>query len=397
MPLTDKAIRSFKPQTISYKKSDEKGLYLLIHPNGSKYWRLKYSFLDKEKTLALGVYPETTLSEAREKTLEARKKISNGTDPSQEKKLDKLKSKLSAANNFETIAEEWHELQKPSWTERHADYVLRRLKADVFPQIGHRPIIEITAPEFLLILRAIEKRGAVDIAGRIRQTCGQIFRYAVATGRTTRDITTDLKGALKTRRKTHYANLSENELPDFLKKLDSYKGDLQTKLGLKLLILVFVRTGELRGAKWAEIDFNTSIWRIPAERMKMRETHIVPLPRQALEILKQLKDISSNSEYVFPNRSNLQKCISENTLLYAVYRMGYHNRTTVHGFRATASTILNERGFRADIIERQLAHNERNKVRASYNHAQYLHERAEMMQWWANYIEGLKTPLRLAA
>jgi len=388
MNLTAIEVKHAKTKDKPYKIYDGNGLFLLVKPAG-KYWRFKYRFHGKEKILAFGVYPMVSLVDAREKAYQAKKQIANNIDPAQEKKLNKLKLQLNSANTFEAIATEWHENKKGSWTERHADYVITRLKADAFPILGTSPINEITAPELLLVLREIEKRGALDIAGRIRQTCGQIFRYAIATGRAERDITADLKGALKTRKKTHYSSLAENDLPEFLEKLEKYDGDIQTKLGLKLLLLAFVRTIELRGAKWCEIDFKESIWKIPAERMKMRETHIVPLSKQAVKLFKQLQLITGEYEYCFASRCNTRKFMSENTLLYALYRMGYHSRATAHGFRATASTILNEKGFRPDVIERQLAHGERNKVRASYNHAQYLPERKEMMQWWGNYIDGL--------
>ncbi len=386
MSLTDKAIRAFQPNARPYKKSDGKGLFLLIHPNGSKYWRFKYLIANKEKVLALGVYPEMSLSEAREKVYEQRKLLSEYKDPIQERKLSKLKAAISTANNFEAVALEWHDNQKERWTARHCAYVLARLKADIFPYIGYRPINEITAPELLLVLRQIENRGAIDIARRALQTSGQIFRYAIATGRATRDISRDLKGALKTRKKKNYKYLTEEELPDFLTGLETYDGDLQTKLGLKLLILTFVRTIELRGAKWKEIDFENRVWKIPAERMKMRQQHIVPLTDVTMQVFTALWELTGNYEFIFPNRNNPKTFISENTLLYAIYRLGYHNRATAHGFRATASTILNENGFRPDVIERQLAHGEKNAVRASYNHAQYMLERRKMMEWWSTYI-----------
>ncbi len=388
MPLTDSTLRSAKPRDKQYKLSDEKGMYLLVKPDGKKYWRLKYLHSRKEKLLALGVYPEISLKEAREKRDKARKLISEGIDPIQKKKEEKLKRIIKTENTFEKIAHEWHENRKQGWTERHAAYVLRRLEADIFSALGSRPINEITAPELLMVLRAIEKRGAIDIAHRALQTSGQIFRYAIATGRAERDIAADLRGALKTRKKENYARLDAKELPEFLSKLEDYDGDLQTKLAFKLLLLTFVRTGELRGARWDEIDLEKAEWRIPAERMKMREVHIVPLSKQALTTLNALKAINGQREHVFPNRNKPMTCMSENTLLYALYRMGYHSRATPHGFRATTSTILNEHGFRSDVIERQLAHAERNKVRASYNHAQYLPERREMMQWWADHLES---------
>jgi integrase len=393
MALTDTSCKTAKGEEKPRKLSDGGGLYLEVMPNGSKYWRMKYRYGGKEKRLAFGVYPEVTLKEAREKRDEARKLIADGIDPSQIKKEKKLKQYLDAEFTFEKIGREWHEHQALGWTERHSAYVLRRLEADIFPAIGSRPINEITPPELLTAIREIEKRGAIDIAHRALQTCGQIFRYAIATGRAERDIAADLRGALKTRKKENYSRLEARELPEFLAKLEEYDGEDLTKLGLKLLLLTFVRSGELRGARWEEVDFDRAEWRIPAERMKMRDPHIVPLSNQALTVFKHLERYRlPGREYIFPNRNNPSTFMSENTLLYALYRMGYHSRTTAHGFRGLASTVLNEHGFRPDAIERQLAHAERNKVRASYNHAQYLPERREMMQWWADYLEGLSAP-----
>lgn len=389
MPLTDIKCRSLEPKEKSYKAFDEKSLYLEVMPSGSKYWRLKYRFAGKENRLSFGVYPEVTLKEAREKRDKARKQIADGINPSQAKKLEKLQTHINHQNNFESIARQWHEKQAQRWTERHAFYVLRRLEADVFNEIGDRPIIEITPPELLRVIQKIEKRGAIDIAHRALQTCGQIFRYAIATGKTTNDISKDLKGALTTRKKTSYSKLEEKELPEFLEKLENYDGEQQTKLALKFLMLTFVRTKELRGAKWDEFNFDSKEWHIPAERMKMREKHIVPLSKQVLEILKKIRELHNNQELVFPSQNNPRKPISENTLLYAMYRMGYHSRATPHGFRATASTILNENGFNKDHIERQLAHGDRDQIRASYNYAQYLPQRKKMMQWWANYFDKL--------
>ncbi|MFC1659708.1 tyrosine-type recombinase/integrase [Pseudomonadota bacterium] len=390
MPLTDISIKAAKPKDKQYKMTDGEGMYLLVHPNGGKYWRLKYRINGKEKCLALGAYPLVSLLEAREKRFNAKKKIADGIDPSQEKKLEKLQRNINSENNFEAIAREWHKKQTERWTERHAGYVLKRLEADIFKEIGYRPIIEITPPELLVAIQKIEKRGAIDVAQRTLQTCGQIFRFAVATGRAERDITTDLKGALTTRKKTNYSRLKESELPEFFEKLEKYDGDIQTKLAIKFLILTFVRTKELRGARWEEFNFDTKEWHIPAERMKMRQKHIVPLSKQVLEIIKEIREIHDNQIFLFPNKNNPNKTISENTVLYAIYRLGYHSRTTAHGFRGTASTILNEKGFNRDHIERQLAHSEGNSVRASYNHADYLPERHKMMQWWADYLDKLK-------
>ena len=388
MALTDTTCRNAKPEEKSRKLFDGGGLYLEVMPTGSRYWRLKQRIVGKEKRLAIGVYPEISLKEAREKRDEAKKLIREGIDPSEAKKEQKRLKIAEVEHSFENIAREWHEDQERGWTERHAHYVLKRLEADIFPALGVRAINEIKPVELLAVIKEIEKRGAMDIAKRALQTCGQVYRYAVIHGKADYDITPGLRDGLKRPEKQkHFASLKEHELPEFLHKLKSYDGDLQTKLALKLLILTFVRTTELRGACWEEIDVEKKEWRIPAERMKMREEHIVPLCKQSIAILKALEPISGYREHVFPNRNKPLTFISENTLLYAIYRMGYHSRATGHGFRATASTILNENNFRPDVIERQLAHGERNKVRAAYNHAEYLPERRVMMQWWGDYIE----------
>ena len=389
MPLTDIQIKNVKPLQKPYKLTDGEGMFLYIHPSGSKYWRLKYRFGNKEKLLALGIYPEISLFVARQKRAEAKELLLSGIDPSTYKKEQKLIFSLKLGNTFEEIAYDWHSKQKDRWTERYGIHTWKRLKADLFSELGNKSIKDLTALQLLSVLRKVEARGAIEIAHRLLQTTGQIFRYAVAIGKAERDISHDLRGALKTRKKISFKSLKENELPEFLTKLNNYDGEPQTKLALIMALLTFVRTTELRGARWEEIDFDKAEWRVPATRMKMRELHIVPLSTQTLLVLKQIQAISGNREFLFPNRNNPQIFMSENTLLYALYRMGYHSRATVHGFRATASTILNENGFRADVIERQLAHAERNKVRASYNHAEYLPERRQMMQKWGDYLESL--------
>ncbi len=386
MPITDVTARNARPEIKPYKIPDGNGMFLSVRTNGAKYWQMNYRFAGKGKTLSFGVYPEVSIKEARDKRESARKLIRESIDPAENKKAAKRQILIQTENSLEAIAREWHTNQKPGWTERHANYTIKRLEADIFPSLGYRPINEITAPELLATIRIVESRGAVDIAHRVLQTTGQIFRYAIITGRAERDISGDLKGALKVVKRKHFSSLKESDLPEFISKLEVYDGDLQTKLALKLLMLTFVRTTELRGMRWAEIDFVKCEWRIPPERMKMREPHIVPLSKQSLEILEQLKPISGHLELVFPNRSKPMNYISENTMLFAMYRMGYRSQATPHGLRSTASTILNEHGFNSDIIERQLAHAERNKVRASYNHAQYLSDRKKMMQWWADYL-----------
>lgn len=362
-------------------------MYLEVMPSGAKYWRLKYRIDGKEKRAALGVYPKVSLLEARKERDKIKDAVRVGLDPTHEKRRQKLERTLDRANSFEVVAREWHDKEKVSWTEKHATRVLKMIESELFPSLSGRPIREISAPELLAVIRAVEGRGALDISHRCLQTASQIFRYAIATGRADRDPAPDLRGALKTRAVVHMKRISEAELPELMQKIASYDGDLQTRLALQLLALTFVRTVELRNAEWSEIDEAKAEWRIPAEKMKMRSAHIVPLSTQALDVLKQLREINGNWPLVFPSRTNARKPISENTVLYALYRLGYHSRMTGHGFRGLASTILNENGFNSDWIERQLAHTEQNSVRAAYNHAQYLSERKKMMQWWADYLE----------
>lgn len=392
MALTDTVVRKTKPKTKPFKLSDGGSLYLQVQPSGSKYWRLAYRYAEKQKTLSIGVYPQISLAEARTKRDEAKKYLSKGIDPSNlmSKKVRKQKEIENHENSFEAVALEWHELQKGNWSENHSERVLASLKSEAFKDIGTIPIQDVTAPHVLAVLRKIEKRGALEIASRVLQRCSAIFRYAIQTGRVDHNPVTDLQGALKTRKVEHRSALTRAELPNFLNKLKTYEGNTVTQLALKLIVLTFVRTGELRGAVWSEFDLKNAEWRIPAERMKMSKEHIVPLSQQAIEVLCELKPITDKHELVFPSERTWKKSMSENTMLYAMYRMGYHGRATVHGFRATASTILNESGFKPDVIERQLAHIERNKVRAAYHRSEYLEERKQMMQWWADFIDAIQ-------
>jgi integrase len=385
--LSDAKARNAKPKAKPYKLADGEGLFLLVLPSGGKYWRLKYFFADKEKVLALGVYPQITLADARERRIQARKLLATGKDPGAVKKEAKRLTKVKSANTFETVSREWYEKRKHEWAASSAKTKLIRLEGHILPKLGQKPIADITAPDVLELLRVIEGNGTLDTARRVMQMCGQIFMYAIATGRAERNPVPDLRGALKTPIVKHQAFLKENELPLYLKKLEEYDGHPQTRLALRFLLLTFVRTTELRAAEWVEIDWEKAEWRIPAERMKVKEEHIVPLSVQALIVLRELQGQTGNRQYVFVNLHNSKKYMSENTMLYALYRMGYHSRATGHGFRSTASTILNENGFMPDVIERQLAHSERNAVRAAYNHAQYLPERRKMMQWWADYLD----------
>jgi integrase len=403
MSLSDAAIRNAKPKAKPYKLADGDGLFLLVTPAGGKYWRMRYFVLGKEKLLALGVYPEVPLAYARDRKLEARRLLAAGTDPGAAKKAAKseaiLEAKRDSEDTFEAVAREWYGQRLHSWVPTYAETVLDRLEKQILPVLGPQRISRITAPDILAMLRPVEARGALELTFRLKQICGQIFRYGIAIGKVDRNPAADLTGALKTPVVKHRAYLKEDELPEFIKKLVAYDGEPQTRFALLLLMLTFVRTTELRAAQWSEIDWEKGEWRIPAERMKMKEQHVVPLARQALAALQELRKHTGDQQYVFLNTYNRRTFMSENTMLYALYRMGYHSRTTGHGFRSTASTILNENGFRADVIERQLAHNERNPVRAAYNHAQYLAERRQMMQWWADYLEDVatKSGVRLVA
>lgn len=387
MPLSDAKARNAKPRTKPYKIADGEGLFLAVMPTGSKYWRLRYYFAGKEKLLALGVYPDVSLADARDGRAEARRTLAAGGDPAEQKKEAKRLAILKSENSFEAIAREWFEKRKHGWAESSANTTLKRLERHILPKLGPRPVAEITPPEVLSVLRVVEDRGALETAQRVMQICGQIFMYAIATGRAERNPVPDLRGALKTPVVKHHAYLSAGDLPEYLKKLEAYDGSVQTRLALRLLLLTFVRTTELRGAEWTEIDWDKAEWRIPAARMKMRELHIVPLSRQAIRTLREVEKLTGHHQYVFPNQHKPSQLMSENTMLYALYRMGYHSRTTAHGFRSTASTILNEHNVRSDVIERQLAHSERDTVRAAYNYAQYLPERRKMMQWWADYLD----------
>jgi integrase len=372
------------------KLHDGDGLYLWVYLDGRKYWRLRYWQADKEKSLSIGVYPKVSLSDARKKCDELRAQLRANLDPSAERKATNLRKKLANVNSFEAVAMEWYNKQLHTWVEHHASDVKRRLESNIFPSLGKRPIDQINALELLDSIRQIEARGSYDLAHRVLQVCGQVFRYGIATGRCTRNLSTDLRGALTPHVKQHQAAVRPEELPDLLRAIAKYDetGDKQTRLALQLLAQTFVRTNELIGAEWDEFDLENALWVIPARRMKMKAEHIVPLARQSLAMLAELKGMSGGSRYVFPGR-NRDKPISNNTM-FALYRLGYKGKMTGHGFRAVASTILNETGFKPDVIERQLAHCERNEVRGAYNRAEYLPERKRMLQHWADYLDSIE-------
>lgn len=385
MKLINASIIGAQPKDRPYKIFDGGGMYLHIMPNGSKYWRIKYRHAGREKTFSIGVYPEISLKLARNTLGQIRQQLVQNIDPNTAKKQIKKKMIEKLDNLFASVSLEWYEKNFHTWEEKHRKLILRRLEKHFFPQLGTKPIQDINAPELLKTLRIIEER-SIGAAHRMLQVCSQVFRYAIATGKAEIDITLSLKGALQKELQSNYASLAEKQLPNFLTNLDNLHCK-QTKLAMKLLILTFVRSTELRGAKWEEIDWQKAEWRIPAERMKMKSVHIIPLSVQAINILREQQLTSGNRQYIFPSTKNPDTFLSENILLHAIYDMGYKGKTTVHGFRATASTILNENGFSADVIERQLAHTERNKVRASYNHAQYFPERRKMLQWWGDFID----------
>jgi integrase len=387
--LTDTRIKTAKPQAKLYKLTDERGLHLSVYPNASKLWQMRYRTEGKERTASLGKYPEISLAEAREKRDQMRKLIAKGIDPVQSQKAAKEAKKLAQTNSFEAVARTWFEGWKDARSPRHAEYVIRRLEADVFPVIGSRPVSEIQAPELVKMMKAIQHRGALDIAKRCYQMTGQVFRYAIAHGIAERNPAGDIKPSdiLPSRLKTNYARVEAKELPALLRAIEAYQGTPVTRLAMKLMTLTFVRTSELIGARWAEFDLQAGQWRIPAERMKMRTEHIVPLSLQAIQILQILHGITGHSELLFPGERDHGKPMSNNTILKAIERMGYKGRMTGHGFRGLASTVLHEQGFDHAHIELQLAHQERNAVSAAYNHATYIKQRAKMMQWWASYLD----------
>ncbi|MHB1348955.1 MAG: tyrosine-type recombinase/integrase [Desulfobulbaceae bacterium] len=389
-PLTDTKVRTVKATEKSQKLFDGWGLYLLVTPTGGKLWNLKYRFEGKEKKLSLGAYPDVSLAEARLKRDQARTLLANGADPGDTRKAQKAAG-VEETETFEVIAREWHAKFTPSWAASHADKILRRFELYVFPWLGARPIKAITAPELLGVLRRIEGKGTIDTAHRTKQTCGQVFRYAVATGRAERDPSGDLRGALPPTNGRHMATITDpKEITGLLRAIKDYRGSIVTRCALRLAPLVFVRPGELRHAEWREINFETSEWRIPAEKMKAGVLHIVPLSRQALAVLHEIYPLTGHGRYVFPSPRTDARPMSNNAVLAALRRMGYaRDEMSGHGFRSMASTLLNEQGWNRDAIERQLAHAERNSVRASYNYAEYLPERRKMMQAWADYLDHL--------
>ena len=393
MTLSDVTIRKAKPADKTQRLFDGSGLYLELSPAGGKWWRLKYRFGGKEKRLSLGTYPDTSLADARDKRDAARRLLAAGVDPGEQRKAVKAAGEERAANSFEVIAREWHAKQSATWVELHASRIMLRLENDVFPWLGSRPIADITAKEVLATVNRIVDRGAVESAHRVLQNCGQVMRYAIATGRAERNPAADLRGALPPVKQTHLASIIEpNAIGGLLRAMDAYNGSLVTKCALRLAPLVFVRPGELRQAEWAEFDLDGAQWNIPAEKMKMREPHLVPLAPQAVAILRELHALTGRGRYVFPSARSPQRPMSNNAVLSALRRMGYAtDEMSGHGFRAMARTVLDEvLHFRPDYIEHQLAHAVKDPNGRAYNRTAHLSERRKMMAGWADYLDTLK-------
>ncbi|UDI85224.1 tyrosine-type recombinase/integrase [Klebsiella pneumoniae] len=386
MKLNARQVDAAKPREKAYKLADGAGLYLEVVPSGSRYWRMKYRFNGKEKRLAFGVYPAVSLAQARALRDEAKKKLAEGIDPSFAKKEEKLVRDVQLNNTFQAVALEWHGTKVSRWSEGYASDIIEAFNKDIFPYIGQQPVNEIKPLVLLNVLRRMESRGATEKAKKVRQRCSEVFRYAIVTGRAEYNPAADLTSAMSGHESKHYPFLTVEELPDFFKALSGYTGSPLIVLAARLLILTGVRTGELRGAFWSEFDLEKAVWEIPAERMKMKRPHLVPLFTQALEVVQQLKVMSGQYPLVFPGRNDPRKTMSEASINQVFKRIGYTGKVTGHGFRHTMSTILHEEGFNTAWIETQLAHVDKNAIRGTYNHAMYLEGRREMMQWYADYI-----------
>lgn len=393
MPITHVAIVNAKPREKPYRLFDGRGLYLEISPSGGRWWRFKYRFDGKEKRLSLGVYPDVSLKEARDHLDDVRRKLRAGIDPGAERKIQGTVFQAPPSGaTFETVAREWFGKHSPSWAPGHGDKIIRRLELNIFPWLGAKPIADIKPLELLGAVQRIEQRGANETAHRALQNCGRVFRYAVATGRAERDITRDLLGALAPVVERHHASIVEPKaVGALLRAIDGYAGSLIVRCALRLAPLVFVRPGELRMAEWEEFNLDEGEWRIPAARMKMRAPHFVPLSTQAVEILRELQPLTGKQRFVFPGERSHDRPMSNNTVNAALRRLGYSSeQMTGHGFRSMASTLLNEQGWHPDAIERQLAHQEQNEIRAAYNYAKHLPERRKMMQAWSEYLDRLR-------
>jgi integrase len=386
--LTDLNLKNLTTLDRPYKVADGNGLYVLVAPSGLRAWRWKFRFAGREKVLPLGSYPEVSLAQARSARDEARKKVLAGTDPAEERRDRKLALLAAQENSFEAVARAWHKVWAVEKHARYAEDVMTRLERNVLPNIGQKPVAHIEPKDIVRMMERIQGRGANDIARRVRNTCSQIFRFAITRGLTSRNPAGEFKPSdvLPQRTSENHARIEESELPELLRKIEAYQGTPSTRFAMKLLALTFVRTSELIEARWSEIDFDAAEWRIPAERMKMKRTHIVPLAPQSIEVLRTLQVISGPSDLLFPGDRDRKKPMSNNTILKALERMGYKGKMTGHGFRGLASTALYERQFASDHIELQLAH-VRGKVRGAYDHSRQLPQRREMMEFWANLLD----------
>lgn len=391
MKLNARQVDAAKPKEKAYKLADGAGLYLEVVPSGSRYWRMKYRFNGKEKRMAFGVYPAVSLAQARALRDEAKKKLAEGIDPSFAKKEEKLVRDVRLHNTFQAVALEWHGTKVSRWSEGYASDIIEAFNKDIFPYIGQQPVNEIKPLVLLNVLRRMESRGATEKAKKVRQRYSEVFRYAIVTGRAEYNPAADLTSAMSGHESKHYPFLTVEELPDFFKALSGYTGSPLIVLAARLLILTGVRTGELRGAFWSEFDLEKAVWEIPAERMKMKRPHLVPLSTQALEIVQQLKVMSGQYPLVFPGRNDPRKTMSEASINQVFKRIGYTGKVTGHGFRHTMSTILHEEGFNTAWIETQLAHVDKNAIRGTYNHALYLEGRKEMMQWYGDYVDSCES------
>jgi integrase len=407
--LTDVAVRQAKATDKPRSLFDGRGLFLLVNPNGSKWWRLKYRYEGKAKLMSLGVYPDVGLRQARQRRDEARRLVAAGINPSAQRRAAKAATSDEEGagthgESFQAVAREWFELQKPRWVKEHSDTVIQRLEKDVFPWVGNKPIAELNGRELLAVLRLVEARGAKSIAHRLKGIVGQVFRYAIVTDRAERDPSADLRGALAAEDDSHFGAVTKRgEVAALMRGIEGYRGSLVVRCALRFSALVFCRPGEVRKAEWQELDFDEGLWCVPAARMKGRREHVVPLSRQAIALLNELQPLTGNGRYIFPSSRSVARPMSDGTILAAVLTLGYERgRMTAHGFRTVASTLLRESNlWRDEVIEFSLGHKDKNEVRGAYNRAQYLDERRQMYQWWADHLDQLEAgatvlPLRAA-
>ncbi|WP_195496290.1 tyrosine-type recombinase/integrase [Proteus penneri] len=391
MKLTDMAIKKAKPREKVYSLGDGNGLSLIVEPSGSKGWRFRYQFNGKSKMISLGIYPVITLNEAREKRDDARRLVANGTDPAEARKEERNKASGQSENTFKKITLEWFNGRKDRWSEGYRDDMMEAFENDVFPYIGDRPIAEIKPLELLEVLSIMEKRGVTEKLKKVRQRCGEVWKYAIITGRAEYNPAPDLSSAFIPHQRENYPYLLADELPEFLSSVDKYQGSQIVRTALNILMLTGLRPGELRKSEWSFIDFESRTWKLPEKIMKMGRVHVVPMSDQVISLLRQIQPISGDYQYIFPSRTNHKKHLSEMAMNTMIGRMGYRGRATGHGFRHTMSTILHEKGFNTAWIELQLAHVDKNSIRGTYNHALYLEGRREMMQWYADYIDELRS------